>query len=436
MAAIEAVLYRFHETALDACVHDETEITPRNCVRCVSPRARLFHCLWLCLGLAATCLILLIGLDTAYEGNAGCFGAALDDIMAAAPNPNGTLPTREDFFKKDVAFRIQVKGDYVIDMGQDDGPFAPSYVFAGVSEVVTMGQNARTTHNYTHYNITLGVSCNAGWSPFDFLFTTGLVDHETVVINGAMWALPHREGYFLSARSMEAWTWPAPVSLLTDVWGRRGGPGGFYAFSTRFGQVFTMALGYALTSVTCALLVRVAIVLGPALLVPLLGCATCAFRGGRSMFLTPRELGGAYPWVGHAITETVAAGGSVREVLLAQGASLLLALFAFEALALGLGSTPWNWKSLPALTTTAVWSLQLMIEMAAYAHLRCSWSLRVVPLLHALVFFVFAAYYIAAPCACGGGGCLPKPHSSIGSGSHPTSPLQTASPALRWWYTH
>ena len=101
-------------------------------------------------------------------------------------------------------------GGAAVSVGQTEGGFS-------------MAEDRR---RFRVFNVTLPLgSCGmaasggggggGGGSAFDFLLGFA-ISFDTVMVNQLMWTFPRTPGYLVSLRTGEAWSWRAPLSMLSS----------------------------------------------------------------------------------------------------------------------------------------------------------------------------------------------------------------------------
>ena len=409
----ERSLYRLYENTLWRAAADEAPGAPRS--RC----GPLACCRGTIAGLVATCVALLGLLIAAHSAHVGSGGCLLEALHAAADGGNASVV--EAKFPPDAVVRWRytgvagggsgVGGDGLfgsaVPLGaaspiDPSGDVAPDYVWSGVTEAVTLGQSARTAHNFTVYNLTLPLCCGATGAG-GAVVASGLLSADTVAVNSAMYAFDNRGGYLLGAATDEAWQWLAVRTTEGDVKGLRGGVSRGNALLARLAALAASLLSFWAMSTFSALLLRALFVSGPALLWPVLAavariCGGGGGGGGARAPLDTRELNAAFPWLGAHVRYIAAAGGDPGPMLRAHGTWLLVVYLAYTAVAAEWSAAPLlAYKSHPAGLMQLLWVVFLASEYFSLIMLRSRWGIAVYPRAFGCLFLAWCAYYHAYP---------------------------------------
>lgn len=338
-------------------------------------------------------LAMLITVHVTHVGSGGCLSEALAVIA------NGTDVAT--FFPPDAVIRLRVADEapYVGLLGQSADPspdFTPHYVFSGVQEGVTLGQGARVAHGFPVWNITVPVWCTTTGTGAAVV-SSGLVSYDTVAVNSAMYSFPNRAGYLLSAYSGEAWSWPAVVTMESDLKGVHAGTTGFGgSLAVRVGALVLTAASFFLMSSLSALFLRVLMVSGPALLWPLVACVGGACAGERRLGDT-RELGAAYPWLGIHLRYAAAAGWRAAPLLTSHATYTFVSYLLYVSAATVWGEALLATKSHPNGLWQGLFFIFLTAEYYSLIFVRSPMSMLVFPRVFAAMYVGWAALWWAYP---------------------------------------
>ena len=402
----ERTLYRIHENVLWRLTMDDPALAGGggNCGPIKACRTVL-TVLWVSIAILAGTLITC---HVTHVGSGGCLMEVLQKEIAWYNNATGGNATLDTYFTKEAVFRIRIKDETGYDglLGgvfrqssgdnvDPDPDFAPHYIFSGMPEAVTMGQQLRKAHGFPVYNFTIPVWCDAT-GPGAAVVTAGVVSYDPVAVNSAMYSFPGRSGYLLSAVTGEIWNWPAVRTMESDVKGVHNGDNGIgTSLLIRIGVLLSTFLNFFLMSSMSALFLRILLVSGPAIMWPLISCLGryCGDRRGVDF----RELNAAYPWLGIQMRYHAAAGASPINFLTAHGLYLFICYLMYASAASVWSDSLLGYKSHPAGLWQLLWLVVLASEYFSLMSLRSAWGILVFPRSFLCLFIAWSAYYNAYP---------------------------------------
>jgi len=345
----ERSLYLVHERLLVLL----TDITPPETNRCWEAKRFCRNVFYILSVFFFLTLSMLIFLHSSHVGQSGCLGKALDG--AAFKWSNGTNTTAGAYFYPSDIFHVSIgysstwndarvtlyemvaatslnNGASFIPSynrniswapnGVEPGPAIPldrslwNYVYSPTEPMVLLEvyRSYPAPKGVRRIEVRLPVKCGNGHGSTSWLFSSGLASYDTVMINELQWTLPGLSGFVISMSTGEVWNWGPQSQYITSFlqpWSKEGSLSPISpaaALDSRAGFLINALFNFFLMSTLNALLLRVILTSGVALVYPAsrffvaccirFGGAGGALRAEATNREMDRSLNLAYPWLG------------------------------------------------------------------------------------------------------------------------------------------
>ncbi len=327
----EQALFRVYDRSMDgllqdrALVHGVPQTKPRHlCTLCM-------HAVWL---VALTWLTAIIGLHANFANDPGCLQTTLQTMMEEshhaarrglqAAADNGTVvPVLPDpknastWLADDEVLQIRIQpSEIVFAPGGGRAPhhrktaaaaaaekvtaeeaggnatvpvFEPDYVFAKDTPLLYLDSDFYTKHNVKRLNVTLDDMCVAKGPGLAFVLDAVVGNYDTIMLNSLMFAF-RSDGVMRNVKTNQTWSWRA--TALPPVGGRP-----WFSVDgllTRLGALLQSLTAFFFLSGVTAIVVRMLMTSGVALMFPLFYCMQRMGVTGLSF----RVLTGSYSWLG------------------------------------------------------------------------------------------------------------------------------------------
>ena len=321
--------------------------------------------------------------ENMYRGN----GPATFAYHESSSPPERKRPLLTDDVIRVRAFRESSSGDF------DD------YEFSSDPSFLLMSEALRPVHAVRVVNVSLPLAC-LGWAARRPLFLLGssplldLVGVDEVVVNQFMHGLKAKRGVLRNLNTHETWSWrweaPAASTTVDDS--------ALSTFVSRvwsnLGSLWRALVVIVMVSSVTALMVRVLITSGVALMFPLFSI----LRSLRlASALDARVLTMSYPWIGAEVEVVEAMGRSAAPLVRAHVLSVVVTFSLYEASQYAWKHWLFGFKPHPAGLEVWVFGLFMLVEYFMLIYARSALTLRMLPRIVFWEFMLFLLYVFSVP---------------------------------------